>query len=118
MKAFSSILFIFLSLFVCSFSLSRTHKKLNDHGVSGSMQKAINGLTASGLQKENIIKNIQSHYPEKTRQEINDVVVLANAASGRNQPRKSDNSKAAKNKLLKQKQDFSKNLNKLNKRKA
>lgn len=59
------------------------------------------------------MKNIQTHFPEKSPHEINDVVVLANAATGRSQPRDKDNSRATKNKMLKKQQDFSKKLEKM-----
>jgi hypothetical protein len=68
------------------------------------------------LKKDDIVKNIQTHFPDKTPHEINDVVVLANAAAGRSQPRDKDNTRAAKNKMLKTQKDFSIKLEKMKKK--
>lgn len=52
--------------------------KLKTHGVEPSMQRAIAGMAKSGLSHETIVKNIQKHFPEKKKSEINDIVIAAN----------------------------------------
>jgi hypothetical protein len=67
--------------------------KLSKHGVVSSMQKSISGMTKSGLSHDNIVKNIQAHYPSKSKSEINDIVVASNIATNTNQARGVTNKK-------------------------
>jgi hypothetical protein len=98
------VIFSFSSLFV--FGKDTTDHKLNQHGVPSSMRKAIQGMTASGLQKDAIIKNLKGHYPEKDTRDLNDIIVLSNADGGQKQPRKKDNQKETRRKVKEAEKKF------------
>jgi hypothetical protein len=99
-RLFSFYLVVILSFSsLLIFGKDTTDHKLNQHGVPSSMRRAIQGMTASGLQKDAIIKNLKGHYPEKETRDLSDIIVLANADGGQKQPRKKDNQKEMKRKI-------------------
>jgi hypothetical protein len=108
-----SILTLLLAL--CS-SQDLTQRKLDKHGAGDSMVRSIHGMTASGIKKDQIQKNLQNHFPEKSLHELNDLIVVANAASGRRQPKDQDNKKATAYRLKHTKEDFDRKLKKFNAR--
>jgi hypothetical protein len=99
LRSLTAFLFLFLFFFSSGSAKDITNDRLNQHGVSSTMRRAIQGMTSSGLKKDVIRKNLQAHYPEKDSGDINDIIVLSNADAGRAQPRQKDNKKETKRKI-------------------
>ena len=79
-------------LFLCAIvstaiSEGTIDRKLRLHGVDKSVQRAISGMTKSGRSHNNIVSNIQHHFPEKSRSEINDIVIASNIKTKSHQAR-------------------------------
>ena len=96
------LFFILISSFLVFFCSSKdtTLSKLNEYGVTKSMKKAIQGMTASGLKKDVIQRNLQGHFPDKKLHELNDMIVLANAVDGKQLPRDKHNKKELNRKIF------------------
>lgn len=58
---------------------------LDAHGVQPYLIDEINGMATSYIPRETIIKHVQSHFPEKSLSEVNDIVISAIALTGKNQ---------------------------------
>jgi hypothetical protein len=89
MKSFIQNLILFVCLFlgITSAKGGGVHRKLDEHGVQPSMQKSIAGMTKSGLSHDSIVKNIQRHFPSKSKSDINDIVIASNIAHKTSQAR-------------------------------
>ena len=86
MKLFNAISLLVI-YFLGVLAVGKIEKTLNDYGVSESTQRAIAGMTKSGLSHETIMKNIQNHFPDKKPHEINEIVVASNVAMNTKQAR-------------------------------
>ena len=87
---------------------------LSEHQISDSMRRAIIGMTTSKLTKDEIITTIKRKLPNKEVHEVNDIIVAANAASGRAPPREHDYKVATEQKRLlriKRHEEMKKELN-------
>lgn len=67
---------------VTSSALSRMQKTLKEHKVTISNVQEIAGFTSSYIPKSAIVAHVQTHFPEKSVAEANDIVIAANIASG------------------------------------
>jgi hypothetical protein len=65
-----------------SSALSRFQKTLNDHKVTKSHVQEIQAFSASSIPKAAIVAHVQTHFPEKSIAEANDIVIAANIATG------------------------------------
>jgi hypothetical protein len=74
-------------LFQGGAAAGKIEKTLRDYGVDENMQRAISGMTKSGLSHDTIMKNIQNHYPDRKPHEINEIVVASNVAMNTKQAR-------------------------------
>lgn len=84
MQNFLLVLLVILGLV---YGKGPVERKLDHHGVSSHMQKAIAGMSKSGLSHDHIMKNIQRHFPLKSKNEINDIVIASNLAQRSSQAR-------------------------------
>ena len=91
--------FLLIACFVgCLCRSTPEKRRLEKHGVSESIQRAIDGMTASRLPKHVIHDNIQRHFPDKKSHEINDIISTSNDANKRRQPKTASGRPQAKRK--------------------
>jgi hypothetical protein len=68
----------------------RLQKTLNDHKVTKLNVQEIQAFSASSIPKAAIVAHVQTHFPEKSIAEANDIVIAANIATGTMQPKTHD----------------------------
>lgn len=84
----------------------KMHSTLAAHGVSDSLVREINNMASSNIQREAIVKHVQTHFPDKDPHEWNDIVVSAIGVAGKAQPDASQTTKSSRNEALLQRQKF------------
>ena len=109
------IIFIICLLVFTFTNMCDCKRTLETHGVDMKTQKAIQGMTASGIPHKNIQDNIQRHYPDKPKHVIHDIIVESNAAGSGKQARQLDNKRETSRKLSTNKKTFDEKLTKMNK---
>lgn len=84
----------------------KMHSTLAAHGVKDTLVREINNMAASNIQRDAIVKHVQTHFPDKDPHEWNDIVVSAIGVSGKFQPDVSQTTKSSRNEALLQQQRF------------
>jgi hypothetical protein len=96
-KVFCALLLIIL----VTLSESKQKIKKQKIDVPKSIERAIHGMTASGLPHHIIQRNIQNHFPDKHSHEINDMIVISNAKKNKHAKNyKKNNSKGQRVKMV------------------
>lgn len=86
--------------------VSQTHATLAAHGVSTALVKEINNMATSYIPREDIIKHVRTHFPNKQPHEWNDIVISAISSQNKAQPESLETNRADKNDATLQKRRF------------
>ena len=66
------------------------HRKLQQHNVRAEVVREVANLASSNLRRQDIVSHVQTHFPDKSRAEANDIVLAATMAAGKPLPKEQD----------------------------